>query len=86
MPVSPPLSMCIPWSLLQCCIECTRSFDMGLASAEGQQLEYLKWMINNICVSTVKMEQCALKNVNNYLSTNIYSWLETAVGKCSNLY
>jgi hypothetical protein len=29
------------------------------------------------------MEQCALKNVNNYLNTNIYSYLD---GKISNLY
>ena len=27
-----------------------------------------------------------LKNVNNYLNTNIYSYLETSGGKSSNLY
>ncbi len=32
------------------------------------------------------MEQCALKNVNNYLNTNIYSYLETSGGQSSNLY
>ncbi len=32
------------------------------------------------------MEQCALKNVNNYLSTNIYSYLEASGVKSSNLY
>jgi hypothetical protein len=32
------------------------------------------------------MEQRALKNVNNYLNTNIYSYLETSGGQSSNLY
>ncbi len=32
------------------------------------------------------MEQHALKNVNNYLNTNIYSYLETSGGQSSNLY
>jgi hypothetical protein len=32
------------------------------------------------------MEQCALKNVNNYSNTNIYSYLETSGGQSSNLY
>jgi hypothetical protein len=32
------------------------------------------------------MEQRALKNVNNYLNTNIYTYLEACVGKSSNLY
>jgi len=32
------------------------------------------------------MEQHALKNVNNYLNTNIYSYLETSGGHSSNLY
>ncbi len=31
------------------------------------------------------MEQPASKNVNNSLSTNIYSYLETSVGQSSNL-
>ena len=34
----------------------------------------------------VVMEQPALKNVNNYLNTNIYSYLETSGGQSSNLY
>ena len=33
-----------------------------------------------------KMEQWALKNVNNYLNTNIYSYLETSGGESSDLY
>ncbi len=33
-----------------------------------------------------KMEQCTLKNVNNCLNTNIYSYLETSGGKSYNLY
>ncbi len=32
------------------------------------------------------MEQSALKNVNNNLNTNIYSYLETSGGQSSNLY
>jgi hypothetical protein len=32
------------------------------------------------------MEQRTLKNVNNCLNTNIYSYLETSGGKSSNLY
>jgi hypothetical protein len=31
-------------------------------------------------------EQNALKNVNNCLNTNIYSYLETSVGHSSNIY
>jgi hypothetical protein len=33
-----------------------------------------------------KMEQCALKNVNNCLYTNIYSYLETSGGQSFNIY
>jgi hypothetical protein len=32
------------------------------------------------------MEERALKNVNNYLNSNIYSYLETSRGQSSNLY
>jgi hypothetical protein len=32
------------------------------------------------------MEQCAFKNVNNYLDINIYSYLETSGGQSSNMY
>jgi hypothetical protein len=32
------------------------------------------------------MEQRTLKNVNDYLNTNIYSYLETSGGQSSNLY
>ncbi len=32
------------------------------------------------------MEQCALKNVNNCLNTNIYFWLDTSSGQSYNLY
>jgi len=31
------------------------------------------------------MEQCTLKNVNNCLNTNIYSYIETSGGQSSNL-
>ncbi len=33
-----------------------------------------------------KLEERTLKNVNNYLNTNIYSYLETSGGQISNLY
>jgi len=32
------------------------------------------------------MEQRTLRNVNNYLNTNIYSYLETSGGQSYNLY
>jgi hypothetical protein len=32
------------------------------------------------------MEQCAFKNVDNYLNTNIYSYLETSSSQFSNVY
>jgi hypothetical protein len=32
------------------------------------------------------MEQHTLKNVNNYLNTNIFSYLETSGGQISDLY
>ncbi len=32
------------------------------------------------------MEQHALKNINNCLNTNIYSYLDTSVGQSSNTY
>jgi hypothetical protein len=35
---------------------------------------------------TAIMEQHTLKNVNNCLNTNIYSYLETSGGQSSNLY
>ncbi len=37
---------------------------------------------NGVCL----MEQNALKNVDNCLNTNIYSYLETSGGQSSNLY
>jgi hypothetical protein len=35
---------------------------------------------------SIAMERHALKNVNQCLNTNIYSYLETSVGQSSNLY
>ena len=40
----------------------------------------------SIAITLIKMEQHSLKNVNNYLNTNIYSYLETSVCQSSNLY
>jgi hypothetical protein len=42
-----------------------------------------------LCVYTIILEvmkQRTLKNVNDYLNTNIYSCLETSVGQSFNLY
>jgi hypothetical protein len=46
------------------------------------KLSTLSWAVFLISV----MEQHTLKNVNNYLNTNIYSYLETSGGQSSNLY
>jgi hypothetical protein len=43
-------------------------------------------MKQNNALSTLLMEQGSLKNVNNCLNTNIYSYLETSGGKSYNLY
>jgi hypothetical protein len=32
------------------------------------------------------MEQTTLRNINNYLNTNIYSYLDTSGGQSSNLF
>jgi hypothetical protein len=37
-------------------------------------------------ISTLQWNGMALKNVNNCLNTNIYSYLETSGGQSSNLY
>jgi hypothetical protein len=37
-------------------------------------------------LNAISMEQRALKNVNNCLNTNIYSYLETSGGQGSNPY
>ncbi len=47
-------------------------------------LEYLITEWQHICAH--KLEQRALKNVNNYLNTNISSYLETLGGQSCNLY
>ncbi len=38
------------------------------------------------CVEQFLLEQHALKNVNNFLNTNIYSYLETSGGQSSKQY
>jgi hypothetical protein len=40
----------------------------------------------SIIVAMTPMEQHTFKNVNNFLNTNIYPYLETSGGKSSNLY
>ena len=44
-------------------------------------MSWLPWMMHRFL-----MEQHALKNVNNCLNTNIYSYVETSGGKIYNLY
>jgi hypothetical protein len=41
---------------------------------------------NDVFIIMVLMEQHTSKIVNNYLNTNIYSYLETSGGQSSNLY
>jgi hypothetical protein len=38
------------------------------------------------CKFAFLLEQCALKNVNNCLNTNIYSYIKTSGGQSSNIY
>ncbi len=45
----------------------------------------LKWF-KLFLVVVITLEQGALENVNYYLNTNIYSYLETSCGQSSNLY
>ncbi len=40
----------------------------------------------SFCSKTFSMEQCALKDVNNCLNANIYSYLEASGGQSFNLY
>ncbi len=48
---------------------------------------FINRLMNNSTPTTYKaMEQRTLSNVNNYLNTNIYSYLETSGGQSSNLY
>ncbi len=44
------------------------------------------WKLFLCKLSLYAMERCTLKNVNNCLNTNIYSYLDTSGGKSSNLY
>jgi hypothetical protein len=50
-------------------------------------------MLENVGIATINganilfaMKQWALKNINNCLNTNIYSYIETSGGQSSNLY
>ncbi len=43
-------------------------------------------LIFSVAILTMALEQRTLHNVNNGLNTNIYSYLETSVGKGYNLY
>ncbi len=49
-------------------------------------LHFLIVMLSAIMLSVMAMEQCTLKNVNNNLKNNIYSYLETSGGRSSILY
>jgi hypothetical protein len=46
-------------------------------------LNCCKLLESDLCLA---MEQRALKNVNNCLNSNIYSYLETSGGQSSNVY
>jgi hypothetical protein len=49
-------------------------------------IEHDPMLYNLMGVNNTIMEQHDLKNVNNCLNTNIYSYLETSGGQSSNLY
>ncbi len=56
-------------------------------SQAGDQTQDLLFLISLLTLYRhATMEQCTLKNVNNYLNTNIYSYLETSGGQSYNLY
>jgi len=46
---------------------------------------HTKILFHSIYISPT-IEHCTLRNVNNYLNTNIYSYLETSGGQSSNIY
>jgi hypothetical protein len=50
-----------------------------------QTSKYNNWFWDR-ALCKILMEQHALKNLNNCLNTNIYSYLETSGGQSSNLY
>jgi hypothetical protein len=54
----------------------------SLRSAQLSVVLIIVTLLNTV----MPMEQRALKNVNNYLNTNIYSYLETSGGQNSNIY
>ncbi len=49
-------------------------------------LPSIEMMGVKVCEQMWEMEQRTLKNVNNNLNTNIYSFLETSGGQSSNTY
>jgi hypothetical protein len=55
-----------------------------LVCSEFHQLNHRKGQTLRLYFHT--MEQRTLRNVNNYLNTNIYSYLETSGGQNSSLY
>ena len=59
------------------CLHLAKTFQSSLTFAGNIRRKHLR---------APPMEQRTLRNVNNYLNTNIYSYLETSGGKSSNLY
>ncbi len=58
----------------------------GHLLTSGDKSKQLIFPIVTALSFNFSMEQRALKNVNNYLNTNIYSYLETSGGQNSNIY
>ncbi len=50
------------------------------------KIDWWSHIYNTLFSSLLTMEQRTLKNVNYYLNTNIYTYLETSGGQSSNLY
>jgi hypothetical protein len=67
-----------------------KDFSQSFFHSHGRLLVMLSnislgWKGKHSYYDTATMEQCTLKNVNNYLNTNIYSFLETSGGQSFNL-
>ncbi len=67
------------------CITKVETYEGHLLTS-GDKSKQLIFPIGAALSFNFSMEQRALKNVNNYLNTNIYSYLETSGSQNSNIY
>jgi hypothetical protein len=66
------------------CLICSVLLIMMMRTNVGAKFKFANELFG--IPERVTMEEHALKNVNNCLNTNIYSYLETSGGQSSNLY